>query len=248
MNKKLSTRIAVVCIATLLTLLTACSSVDPEIVGVTANDGFVDGDYAIQVDCTYKNSGGEGTIDAWSTLTGGGIWVESQTISLGKGETQLVRFVFTGPTFFGAGLSGFKYNCGYGDRPESRPAPQATATSIAAQPKATATRIPPTSVVLSPTDILGRWQLVSSNNFLLVDNQIMEFRRDGSISVEAAGLFGPISESGEYTYNPDGSVHIRVVDEFGFAYHDFDYKVSISGNAMSLSTFGGYLLKWTRIE
>ena len=233
--------------------LSACSSVDPEIVGVTANDGLIDGDYAIQVDCTYKNRGGEGTIETWSTLTGGGFWVESQEISLAKGETQLVRFVFTGPTFFGAGLSGFQYNCGYGTRPEARSVPPVTATRVPPTP----TRIQPTPTTAasipdarSQSDIIGKWRLVNSNNLLLIDNQEMQFHSDGSITVNFVGFFGPIEESGEYSFGSDGRVHIRVLDEFGIPYHDLNYEVSIVEDEMRLTTLGafGYLLVWTRVR
>ncbi len=233
--------------------LSACSSVDPEIVGVTANDGLIDGDYAIQVDCTYQNKGGEGTIETWSTLTGGGIWVESQEISLAKGERQLVRFVFTGPTFSDAGLSGFQYNCGYGTRPEARPAPPATATIVPPTPA----RIQPTPTTAasipdarSQSDIIGKWRLVNSNNILLNDDQEMQFHSDGSITVNYAGFFGPIQESGEYSFGPDGRVRIRVLNENGFPYHDLNYEVSIVEDEMHLTTLSAfeYLLMWTRVR
>ena len=253
MNLFSHTRVLIIGVAFAVASLSACSSVDPAIVGVTANETFVNGDYAIQVECTYKNNGDEGSLQVWSKLSSGGTWVESQEISLAKGETQLVRFVFTGPTFFDAVLLGFQYNCGYGTRPEARPFPPATATIVPPTP----TRIQPTPTTAasipdarSQSDIIGKWRLVNSNNILLVDDQEMQFHSDGSITVNYAGFLGPIQESGEYSFGPDGRVRIRVLNENGFPYHDLNYEVSIVEDEMHLTTLSAfeYLLVWTRVR
>jgi len=247
-----STRKYLIVILFSFAALAGCSSVEPAIVGQTANEGFVDGDYAIQVDCTYKNNGAQGSIQVWSKLSSGGVWVESQNIALAKNETQLVRFTFTGPTIFGNLFGSGNYACGYGAPPAARPAttantqadrPPAKATS---EPKPLATTTSLAQVIDLQSEILGTWRLSDTNNIFLAENQIMNFSFDGSISVEASGLFGPIKEVGEYAFRPDGRIHITVYNEFGFAYNDSDYEVSIKDDEMRLTTLGFERQDWVR--
>ncbi len=100
-----------------------------------------------------------------------------------------------------------------------------------------------------PTELIGSWPLVSSNQ-LVNNDQVIHFHDDGSLTVETVAIFWNIEELGEYSRAPDGGVRIKVFNEFGFAYIDDDYEVTIAGDELRLTTLSGLgdIQEWIRVK
>lgn len=68
---------------------------NPQVVGITASTvGFYE-DYQVILDANIKNNGAEGVIIVIASVTqSGNTSTKQMPISLGKGESQVVRFIF----------------------------------------------------------------------------------------------------------------------------------------------------------
>lgn len=117
---------------------------------------------------------------------------------------------------------------------------------IVGRPFPTATPAPTTTPI---SDLIGSWQLVSSSQ-LMSNDQVIHFHNDGSITLETVSIFWNIEESGTYSRAPNGGVRIKVFNDFGFAYIDNNYEVTIVGDKLRLTALGGpgYDQEWIRVE
>ena len=103
-----------IAIAALL-MMTACSSSPPEfeIVGRSASDSELFGDYSIRVECDIRNGGGSGRVTVIASVDAqNGAWTKRQTSVIDEGESRAFSFVFPEVEYQLLGDNSFEYNCG----------------------------------------------------------------------------------------------------------------------------------------
>jgi hypothetical protein len=104
MNKILILGLVIVLVSVGLVGCTENNIINPpniEIISKSARTGYENLDFAVYIDTTLYNKGGDGSVTIWAKVTQGtNYWTEKQTVFLNNEETKSLTFSFPEVSFW----------------------------------------------------------------------------------------------------------------------------------------------------